>query len=89
MDSEGTRGELHRRNALCRRNVTMYPGPGRQCGEFTAWDPGAREAAWKIKEDFPVWSGTVTTAGEVVFYGTMDGWFKAVDARTGTDALAV
>jgi alcohol dehydrogenase (cytochrome c) len=32
---------------------------------------------------FPVWSGTVVTAGDVVFYGTMDGWFKAVDARNG------
>ena len=34
-----------------------------------------------IKETFPVWSGTVVTAGDVVFYGTMDGWFKAVDAQ--------
>ena len=30
-----------------------------------------------------MWSGTVVTAGDVAFYGTMDGWFKAVDARTG------
>ena len=29
------------------------------------------------------WSGTLATAGDVVFYGTMEGWFKAVDARTG------
>ena len=36
-----------------------------------------------MKENFPVWSGTFVTAGDVVFYGTMDGWFKAVDARTG------
>ena len=34
-------------------------------------------------EDFPVWSGALVTAGDVVFYGTMDGWFKAVDAKTG------
>jgi alcohol dehydrogenase (cytochrome c) len=32
---------------------------------------------------FPVWSGALVTAGDVVFYGTMDGWFKAVDAHTG------
>jgi glucose dehydrogenase len=38
---------------------------------------------WSIKEMFPVWSGALATAGGVVFYGTMDGWFKAVDARTG------
>jgi alcohol dehydrogenase (cytochrome c) len=42
-----------------------------------------RKAVWKIKEKFPVWSGTVVTAGDVVFYGTMEGWFKAVNARTG------
>ncbi|HZU29380.1 MAG TPA: PQQ-binding-like beta-propeller repeat protein, partial [Bryobacteraceae bacterium] len=38
---------------------------------------------WQIKEDFPVWSGTVVTSTDVAFYGTMDGWFKAVSARTG------
>jgi glucose dehydrogenase len=36
-----------------------------------------------IKEDLPVWSGALATAGDVVFYGPMDGWFKAVDARDG------
>jgi glucose dehydrogenase len=38
---------------------------------------------WSIKENLPVWSGALATAGDVVFYGTMDGWFKAVDARSG------
>jgi glucose dehydrogenase len=38
------------------------------------------------REDFPVWSGALATAGDVVFYGTMDGWFKAVDAETGSPA---
>jgi glucose dehydrogenase len=32
-----------------------------------------------------VWSGALATAGDVVFYGTMDGWFKAVHARTGDE----
>jgi glucose dehydrogenase len=35
-----------------------------------------------VKEDLPLWSGVLVTAGDVVFYGTMDGWFKAIDART-------
>ena len=43
----------------------------------------AARPAWAIKEKFPVWSGALVTAGDVAFYGTMDGWFKAVDARTG------
>ncbi len=29
------------------------------------------------------WSGTLVTAGDVMFYGTLEGWFKAVDARSG------
>ena len=64
-------------------NVVMKAGPGGHRGEFTAWDPIARRAVWKLRERFPVWSGALVTAGDVVFYGTMDGWFKALDARTG------
>jgi lanthanide-dependent methanol dehydrogenase len=52
-------------------------------GEFLAWDLAARRPAWSIKEDLPLWSGALVTAGDVVFYGTMEGWFKAVDARSG------
>ncbi len=65
-------------------NVRMYAGPGGNRGIFSAWDPVKAKEVWSIKENFPVWSGTVVTAGDVVFYGTMDGWFKAVDARNGT-----
>jgi lanthanide-dependent methanol dehydrogenase len=61
----------------------MFPGPGGNRGFFTAWDPVARRAIWRIREDLPVWSGALATAGDIVFYGTMDGWFKAVDARSG------
>jgi len=52
-------------------------------GFFTAWDPVRNGPAWQIKEKYPVWSGALATAGDVVFYGTMEGWFKAVDAKTG------
>ncbi len=64
-------------------NVVMHAGPGGHRGEFTAWDPVHRRPAWKVRERFPVWSGALVTAGDVVFYGTMEGWFKALDARTG------
>lgn len=64
-------------------NVRMYAGPGGNRGSFTAWDPVAGQEVWSIKENFPVWSGTVVTAGDVVFFGTMDGYFKAADARSG------
>ena len=63
--------------------LRMKPGPGGMRGRFTAWDPARAKAAWVIEEDLPVWSGALATAGDVVFYGTMEGWFKAVDARSG------
>ncbi|CAH0294719.1 Methanol dehydrogenase [cytochrome c] subunit 1 [Massilia sp. Bi118] len=62
----------------------MYAGPGGNRGLFTAWDVANGRKRWQIPERFPVWSGALATAGDVVFYGTMDGWFKAVDARNGT-----
>jgi len=64
-------------------DVRMYAGPGGHRGEFIAWDPVGRRKVWSIPEKFPVWSGVVVTAGDVAFYGTMDGWLKAVHARTG------
>lgn len=66
-------------------NVVMKKGPGGNGGAFTAWDPVTSKRAWSIPEKFPVWSGAVATAGDVVFYGTMDRWFKAVDAKTGKE----
>jgi alcohol dehydrogenase (cytochrome c) len=63
--------------------VDMYAGPGGYRGEYMAWDPVAKKKVWAIHEDFPVWSGTTVTAGDVAFYGTMDRWFKAVNAKTG------
>jgi lanthanide-dependent methanol dehydrogenase len=61
----------------------MKAGPGGHRGELSAWDPVGAKKAWVIKESFPVWSGALATAGDVVFYGTMDGLFKAVDAKSG------
>ena len=62
-----------------------FAGPGGNRGFFTAWNPVTRKPAWRIREDLPVWSGALATAGDLVFYGTMDGWFKAVDARSGRE----
>jgi PQQ-dependent dehydrogenase (methanol/ethanol family) len=64
-------------------DLKIYPGPGGKRGEFSAWDPVRNKKAWSISEEFPVWSGALATAGDVVFYGTLEGWFKAVDAKDG------
>lgn len=63
--------------------VNMYAGPGGYRGEFAAWDPVKRRKVWAIHEKFPVWTGTMVTAGNIAVYGTMDRWFKVVDARDG------
>jgi glucose dehydrogenase len=83
MDFEGMEANYIAGTPYLGANVRMYAGPGGNRGEFIAWDPVARKKVWSIKEQFPVWSGVVVTAGDVVFYGTMEGWFKAVDARSG------
>ena len=83
MDYEGTEVNYIAGTPYVGANVKMYAGPGGHRGEFVAWDIATGKKAWRIKEKFPAWSGAVATAGDVVFYGTMDGWFKAVNARTG------
>jgi len=88
-DEEGVQADYISGTPYVAAIVKMYPGPGGHRGAVTAWDPVARKAAWKIEEKFPVWSGTVVTAGDVVFYGTMDGWFKALDARNGKELWRV
>ncbi|MGQ0560910.1 MAG: PQQ-dependent dehydrogenase, methanol/ethanol family [Gemmatimonadota bacterium] len=62
----------------------LHPGPGGQLGEFIAWDAVRGARVWSIPEPYPVWGGALATGGDVVFYGTLDGWFKAVDARDGS-----
>ncbi|XHH03207.1 methanol/ethanol family PQQ-dependent dehydrogenase [Mesorhizobium sp. ISC25] len=83
MDEEGVEVNYIAGTPYVGMNVRMIPGPGGNRGAFTAWDVAAAKPAWSLKENFPVWSGAVATAGNVVFYGTMEGWFKAVSARTG------
>ena len=32
-----------------------------------------------------MWSGALATSGDVVFYGTLEGYLKAIDAKTGKE----
>ena len=66
--------------------LSMYPPKGdTNLGNFIAWDAGTGKIAWSNPEPFSVWSGALATAGDVVFYGTLDGYLKAVDAKTGKE----
>lgn len=63
--------------------VRYHAGPGGHQGELSAWDVAARKKRWSVREPYPLWSGAAVTAGGLVFYGTLEGWFKALDADTG------
>jgi PQQ-dependent dehydrogenase (methanol/ethanol family) len=85
MDWESTETNYIAGTPFVGAEVRMKAGPGGNMGAFTAWDVAKARAAWSLKERFPLWSGALATAGGVVFYGTLEGLFKAVDARTGQD----
>jgi alcohol dehydrogenase (cytochrome c) len=85
MDYEATEANYIAGTPYLGASVRMYPGEGYQ-GELVAWDVRNARKVWGIKDTkFPLYSGVLATAGDVVFYGTMDGWFKAVDARSGDE----
>ncbi|WP_319772178.1 methanol/ethanol family PQQ-dependent dehydrogenase [Breoghania sp.] len=67
--------------------LSMFPAPDSHggLGNFIAWDAAKGEIAWSNPEPFSVWSGALATAGDVVFYGTLEGYLKAVDAKTGKE----
>ncbi|MDH2328882.1 methanol/ethanol family PQQ-dependent dehydrogenase [Cereibacter sp. SYSU M97828] len=67
--------------------LSMYPAPDSHggMGNFIAWDAVTGEIKWSLPEQFSVWSGALATAGDVVFYGTLEGYLKAVDATTGEE----
>ncbi|MGY4378197.1 PQQ-dependent dehydrogenase (methanol/ethanol family) [Bradyrhizobium sp. i1.3.6] len=66
--------------------LSMYPPQGEtHMGNFIAWDGKTGKIVWSNKEQFSVWSGALATAGGVVFYGTLEGYLKAVDAKTGKE----
>jgi lanthanide-dependent methanol dehydrogenase len=64
-------------------NSPYMAGPGGYLGSFMAWDAASGKKVWENKEPYPTWSGALVTAGDVAFYGTLDGWFKSVDAKSG------
>jgi PQQ-dependent dehydrogenase (methanol/ethanol family) len=66
--------------------LSMYPAPGgNTMGNFIAWDAKTGKIVWSNPEQFSVWSGALSTAGGVAFYGTLEGYLKAVDAKTGKE----
>jgi len=52
-------------------------------GALRAVDPKTGKIVWEVKNNAPLWGGVLTTAGNLVFWGTPEGFLKAADAKTG------
>jgi lanthanide-dependent methanol dehydrogenase len=64
--------------------LSMFPADhGNTRGRLIAFNPVSGETKWAVNEAFQVYSGPLTTDSGVLFYGTLDGWFKAADQATG------
>jgi PQQ-dependent dehydrogenase (methanol/ethanol family) len=83
MDMEPRDANFMRGTPFTGANLRMTVAAGRSRGALIAWDVTAGKAAWTADENFPVESGVLATGSDVVFYGTLDGWFKALDGRSG------
>jgi PQQ-dependent dehydrogenase (methanol/ethanol family) len=67
--------------------LSMFPAPDSHggMGNFIAWDASEGKIVFSKPEQFSVWSGVLTTAGGVAFYGTLEGYLKAVDQKDGKE----
>ena len=52
-------------------------------GALRAVDPKTGKIVWEVKNNAPLWGGVLTTAGNLVFWGTPEGYLQAADAKTG------
>jgi PQQ-dependent dehydrogenase (methanol/ethanol family) len=85
MDYEGVDVKYSAGQPYVGAIVRMFPGPGGNRGRFVAWDASKGTIVWEKKEPLAAYGGALTTGGDLVFYGTMEGWLKALDAKTGEE----
>ncbi|NHB78588.1 PQQ-dependent methanol/ethanol family dehydrogenase [Rhodobacter calidifons] len=64
---------------------TIKPNYEDHIGSLKAIDPLTGEWKWEYKNEAPLWGGVMTTAGGLVFFGTPEGEFKALDDETGAE----
>ena len=61
---------------------TIKPLYDDHIGSLRAVNPKTGKIEWEVKNEAPLWGG-VMTAGDLVFWGTPEGYLKAADAKTG------
>jgi lanthanide-dependent methanol dehydrogenase len=87
MDYEPFKVEYTAGQPYVGATLSMFPAPGSHggMGNFIAWDAGTGKIVWSKPEKFSVWSGALTTAGDIVFYATLEGYMKAVSTKDGKE----
>ncbi|MBN9143101.1 MULTISPECIES: methanol/ethanol family PQQ-dependent dehydrogenase [unclassified Novosphingobium] len=64
---------------------TIKPIAEDHIGALRAMDPKTGKIVWEYKNKAPLWGGVLTTAGNLVFTGTPEGYLKAFNAKTGEE----
>ncbi|MBD3657969.1 MULTISPECIES: methanol/ethanol family PQQ-dependent dehydrogenase [Marinobacter] len=64
---------------------TIKPANDEYIGVLRAMDPKTGKEVWRYENPAPLWGGVMTTAGNLVFTGTPEGYLKAFDAKTGAE----
>lgn len=64
---------------------TIKPIADDHIGALRAMDPKTGKIVWEYKNKAPLWGGVLSTAGNLVFTGTPEGFLKAFDAKTGKE----
>src|SRR6266853_1289680 len=83
-------GSVYFKRSAEYKEGTFYAGGGEDelpaddaSGEIRALDPTTGELRWEFKLHSPPWAGVLSTSGGLVFSGSDEGTFYALDARTG------
>ncbi len=62
---------------------TIKPIYDDHIGSLKAVDPKTGKIVWEYKNEAPLWGGVLTTAGNLVFFGTPEGYLMGLNAKTG------
>ena len=83
MDYEPFKVEYTAGQPYVGATLSMFPAPGSHggMGNYITWNAGTGKIVQSKAEKFSVWSGSLSTAGGLSCYGTLEGYLKCVDAK--------
>jgi PQQ-dependent dehydrogenase (methanol/ethanol family) len=85
QDMQATEVNYRRGMFYLGNDFKVLPGHGDHLGQLVALNPATQKPAWTMNLPLPWNGGTMTTAGNLVFFGDIQGIFHALDAKTGNE----